>query len=68
MNIKEKLKDLHKQATEERSHNYTGTVILEAIAEIERLEHVIILQREYIRISDNIVEKFDGLLEKIKRA
>jgi hypothetical protein len=32
------LKDLHKQATEERSHHYTGHLVLRAIAEIERLE------------------------------
>lgn len=33
-----KLTDLHKQATEERSHFYTGSVIRESIAEIKRLE------------------------------
>lgn len=37
MTILAKLKDLHKQATVERSHFYTGSVIEEAIAEIERL-------------------------------
>lgn len=37
MDILDALKDLHKQATEERSHYYTGKVILEAIHEIEQL-------------------------------
>ncbi len=37
MTILEKLQDLHVQATNERSHFYTGAVIREAIAEIERL-------------------------------
>lgn len=38
MNIIDKLNDLHKQATVERSHHYVGAVIKEAIAEIERLK------------------------------
>lgn len=33
-----KLRELHKQATEERSHHYTGKVVLEAIEEIGRLQ------------------------------
>ena len=37
MDILEALRDLHKQATEERSHYYTGKVVLAAIQEIERL-------------------------------
>ena len=37
----EKLKDLHHQATTERSHNYTGAVILEAIRLIEMQEIII---------------------------
>lgn len=32
-----RLEDLYKQATVERSHNYTGAAILEAIAEIRRI-------------------------------
>lgn len=32
-----KLKDLHKQATEERSHYYTGACVLQAITEIADL-------------------------------
>lgn len=32
-----RLKDLHKQATVERSHFYVGSVVHEAIDEIERL-------------------------------
>jgi hypothetical protein len=35
--VVDKLRDLHRQATEERSHYYTGKVILEAIDEINRL-------------------------------
>lgn len=38
MNILDKLVDLHIQATVERSHNYTGAVIREAIVEIDRLQ------------------------------
>lgn len=37
MTVIKALRDLHKQATVERSHYYTGRVINEAIAEIERL-------------------------------
>lgn len=33
----EKLKDLHKQATKERSHYYVGSVAVEAAGEIIRL-------------------------------
>ncbi len=32
-----KLKELNRQATEERSHYYVGSVVCEAIAEIMRL-------------------------------
>lgn len=39
MTIIEKLLDLHKQATTERSHYYVASVVVEAIAEIERLRH-----------------------------
>jgi len=35
--IIDKLRDLHKQATEEQSHFYVASVALEAIKEIERL-------------------------------
>ena len=35
--IIDKLKDLHKQATTERSHYYVASCCKEAIAEIERL-------------------------------
>jgi hypothetical protein len=35
--ILEDLKDLHKQATVERSHYYVGSVVKRAIAEIEQL-------------------------------
>jgi len=38
MDILAALEDLHKQATEERSHYYTGKVLCEAIAEIKRLK------------------------------
>lgn len=38
MNIVEKLQGLHHQATEERSHFYVGSVALDAVAEIMRLE------------------------------
>lgn len=37
MTLMQKLEDLHKQATTERSHYYAATVIEEAIAEIKRL-------------------------------
>lgn len=35
--ILEVLRDLHKQATTERSHNYVASAALKAIAEIEHL-------------------------------
>ena len=37
MTIIEKLEDLHKQATNERSHYYTASVLKDSIAEIKRL-------------------------------
>jgi len=46
MGILEKLCDLHKQATEERSHYYTGKIILEAIHEISTLRRKISEQGE----------------------
>lgn len=39
--IVERLVDLHKQATEERSHFYTGKCICDAIAEITRLREAL---------------------------
>lgn len=38
--IVEKLRDLHTQATTERSHYYVGSVCTEAIAEIESLRRI----------------------------
>ena len=35
--ILERLADLHKQATVERSHNYSGAVIYDALEEIKKL-------------------------------
>ena len=35
--IVEMLRDLHRQATEERSHYYVGKCVRDSIAEIERL-------------------------------
>lgn len=35
-----KLEDLRKQATVERSHNYVGSVVREAITEINRLREI----------------------------
>ena len=40
MDILDKLRDLHKQATTERSHYYVASCCNEAIAEIERLRVV----------------------------
>lgn len=40
MDIVEKLQDLHKQATTERSHNYVAACVREAIAEIQRLREI----------------------------
>jgi len=37
MDILDKLRELHKQATKERSHYYAGRVVSEAIAEIEAM-------------------------------
>ena len=37
MDIIDKLKDLHTQATKERSHYYAASVVREAIAEIEAM-------------------------------
>jgi len=49
MDILEKLKDLHTQATTERSHYYVAGCCNEAIAEIERLRaalHEIVLRTD----------------------
>lgn len=39
--ILEKLEDLHKQATEDNSHFYTGKVIREAMLEIVQLRSTV---------------------------
>lgn len=39
VDIVEKLHDLHKQATVERSHFYVGSCVTEAIQEIEAMRH-----------------------------
>lgn len=41
MTILEKIADLHKQATADRSHYYTASVLKEAAAEIMRLQEII---------------------------
>lgn len=41
MDILDKLEDLHKQATVDRSHYYTGSLIREAIEEIADLRRQI---------------------------
>jgi hypothetical protein len=46
VDIIEKLKDLHFQATMERSHYYTGSCLREAIQEIERLRSLLDEARE----------------------
>lgn len=38
--ILDKLEDLHKQATTERSHHYVASCVKEAIAEIKRLREI----------------------------
>lgn len=38
--IVERLEDLHKQATTERSHYYVASTCVEAIAEIKRLREI----------------------------
>lgn len=40
-----RLADLHKQATVERSHYYTGKCIRDAIAEIQRLRAMLALSK-----------------------
>ena len=40
MDILDKLRDLHKQATTERSHYYVASCCNEAIATIERLSRI----------------------------
>lgn len=47
MDIVDRLKDLHKQATTEESHYYTASVIEQAIIEIERLRHIINCIKRY---------------------
>lgn len=42
MDILDKLRDLHKQATTERSHHYVAATCLEAIQEIESLRKSLI--------------------------
>lgn len=41
----DKLNDLHKQATTERSHYYIASVVREAIAEIQRLREIEFMYR-----------------------
>lgn len=40
LDITDRLRDLHKQATQERSHHYTGACIRDALAEIKRLRAI----------------------------
>lgn len=54
MDILDKLRDLHKQATTERSHYYVAATCLEAIQEIESL------RRQFL-------EGVGGILDKIKQ-
>lgn len=54
MDILEKLRDLHKQATTERSHYYVAATCLEAIQEIESLRK-------------QFIEGVGGIMEKMKQ-
>ncbi len=54
MDILDKLRDLHKQATTERSHYYVAATCLEAIQEIESLRK-------------QFLEGIGGVLDKIKQ-
>jgi hypothetical protein len=49
MTIVEKLYDLQKQATTEKSHYYVASVTKEAIAEIERLESELVATQRLLR-------------------
>lgn len=53
MDVLDKLRDLHKQATTERNHHCVAAICLEAIQEIESLRK-------------QFLEGIGGVLEKIK--
>lgn len=53
--IVERLRDLYRQATVDRSHYYTGRVVLSAIEEIEELRKDLAWQvREYGRLKEKL--------------
>lgn len=54
MDILDKLRDLHKQATTERSHYYVAGTCLEAIQEIESLRK-------------QFLEGIGGIVDKLKQ-
>lgn len=58
-NVLEALRDLYKQATEERSHHYTGAVVAAAIFEIERL-------RERVRRLEMIGQGLRTQIDQLK--
>ncbi len=57
MEILEALKDLHRQAVEERSHYYTGKVVRDAIAEIEMLRYANMLYRNRLNEIDPVARR-----------
>jgi hypothetical protein len=62
----EKLKDLHKQATVNRSHYYTGSVISEAIVELARLRELQTLVREWQEARAEATKTTDEYLRQVR--
>lgn len=57
------LANLYKQATEERSHYYTGAVIQQAISEISRLREGIAIAATWTAEPGTTVEEIRAALE-----
>ncbi len=58
-----RLRDLHKQATVERSHNYTGALLVEAIEAIARYARNLDGRDEFI-VSKGLWSEFVGQLPR----
>jgi hypothetical protein len=57
MTLIEALKDLHYQATTERSHYYTGKLVKQSIARIEALEQALRDARTWHEAADKALSK-----------
>lgn len=65
--LNDKLEDLHKQATTDRSHYYVGAVVKEAITEIKRLQEYEWMYKDFEGWTDEQLRDYEFSLYEDER-